>query len=185
MFAAPLLPPLPRAFGVDARPAGRSMVDLIEEDHRLLAQLRSSGAVDVFVACLVRHLSAEAQYLYPAARRVLPAGPRLADAALALDRILRCDPLAPAALDGHLSLGLHRKLLGVLPEHDLIRLGNRVRIAQEAAPTRPHPGAPDTPPLNKLVDPALGVVDKVRDLLSRRTTWPSHIQQCLPLNPRR
>ena len=170
MFAAPLLPPLPRAFGADARPAGRSMVDLIEEDHQLLTRLRFTGAVDVFVACLMRHLSAEAQYLYPVARRVLPSGPRLADAALALDRILLLDPLAPAALDGHLSLGLP----GVLPEHDLIRLGNRVQIAQEAAPTRPHPSAPATPPLNKLVDPALGVVDKVRDLLSRRGTWPAN-----------
>jgi hypothetical protein len=166
------LPPLPRAFGADARPAGRSLVDLIEEDHQLLTRLRFTGAVDVFVACLVRHLSAEAQYLYPVARRVLPSGPRLADAALTLDRILLLDPLAPAALDGHLSLGLHQKLSRVLPEHDLIRLGNRVQIAQEAAPTRPHPSAPATPPLNKLVDPALGVVDKVRDLLSRRTTWP-------------
>jgi hypothetical protein len=171
VFAAPLLPPLPRAFGVDARPAGRSMVDLIEEDHRLLGRLRFADA-DVFVACLVRHLCAEAQYLYPVARRVLPSGGRLADAALALDRILLREPLAPVALDAHLSLGLHQKLSGVLPEHDLIRLGNRVQIAQEAAPTRPHPAAPDTPPLNKLVDPALGVVDKVRDVLARRATWP-------------
>jgi hypothetical protein len=171
VFAAPLLPPLPRAFGVDARPAGRSMVDLLEEDHQLLGRLRSSAAADVFVAYLVRHLSAEAQYLYPVARRVLASGPRLADAALTLDRILLREPLALAALDGHLSLGLHRKLLGVLPEHDLIRLGNRLQIAQEAAPTRPHPGAPVTPPLNKFVDPVLGVVDKVRDVLSRRTTY--------------
>jgi hypothetical protein len=158
-------------FGVDARPAGRSLVDLLEEDHVTLSRLRG-GASDVFVACLVRHLCAEAQYLYPVARRVLPSGPRLADAALALDRILLRDPLTPAALDAHLSLGLHQKLSGVLPEHDLIRLGNRVQIAKEAAPTRPHPGAPDTPPLNKLVDPALGVVDKVRDALTRRATWP-------------
>jgi hypothetical protein len=171
VIAAPLLPPLPRPFGADARPAGRSMVELIEEDHERLARLRD-GDPDVFVACLVRHLSAEAQYLYPTARRVLPSGARLADAALALDRILLRAPLTPAVLDAHLSLGLHRKLSRVLPEHDLIRLGNRVQVAQEAAPTRPHPSAPDTPPLNKLVDPALGVVDKVRDVLSRRTTWP-------------
>jgi hypothetical protein len=172
VFAAPLLPPLPRPFGVDARPAGRSLVELIEEDHQLLRRLRAGAEPDVFVACLVRHLSAEAQYLYPTARRVLRAGPRLADAALALDRILLRAPLAREVLDAHLSLGLHQKLSRVLPEHDLIRLGNRVQVAQEAAPTRPHPSAPDTPPLNKLVDPALGVVDKVRDVLSRRTTWP-------------
>ena len=53
-------------------------MDLLDEDHLLLTRLRAAERTDVFVACLVRHLSAEAQYLYPTARRVLPA----------LDRIL-------------------------------------------------------------------------------------------------
>jgi hypothetical protein len=166
------LPPLPRVFGIDARPAGPSMVDLLDEDHRLLARLRMAGPSDVFVACLVRHLSAEAQYLYPTVRRVLPSGVRLADAALVLDQILLRSPLSEECLRAHLTLGLHRKLRDALDDEALIRLGNRVLIAQEAAPTRPHPGAPTTPPLNKLVDPALGVVDKIRDLVSRRSTWP-------------
>ncbi|MDG4766263.1 hemerythrin domain-containing protein [Solwaraspora sp. WMMD406] len=54
---------------------------------------------------------------------------------------------------------------------ELIRLGNRVEIAEEAAPTRPHLHAPLSPPWNRVVEPALGVVDKVRDVLARRTTY--------------
>jgi hypothetical protein len=45
-----------------------------------------------------------------------------------------------------------------------------VLIAEEAAPTRPHPGTPATPPWNKVVDPMVGVVDRLRDAVDRRTT---------------
>jgi hypothetical protein len=57
----------------------------------------------------------------------------------------------------------------------LIRLGNRVTIAQEAAPTRPHPSNPRTAPANKLADPAVAVLDKLRDALTRRPTRPSDV----------
>ncbi|MFD0788465.1 hemerythrin domain-containing protein, partial [Micromonospora azadirachtae] len=56
-------------------------------------------------------------------------------------------------------------------EEELIRLGNRLEIAEEAAPTRPHPDTPATPPWNRVVEPALGVVDKVRDAVSGRPTY--------------
>jgi hypothetical protein len=46
-----------------------------------------------------------------------------------------------------------------------------VEAAEEAAPTRPHPGTPATPPWNKIVDPAVAVADKVRDVVGRRTTY--------------
>ena len=58
---------------------------------------------------------------------------------------------------------------------DLIRLGNRVELAQEAAPTRAHPDAPATPPWNRLVNPTLGLVDKARDALARRPTYPEDL----------
>ena len=58
---------------------------------------------------------------------------------------------------------------------DLVRLGNRVESAKEAAPTRPHPGTPATPPWNKVVDPAVAIVDKVRDVVGRRTTYPQDL----------
>ena len=65
---------------------------------------------------------------------------------------------------------LFPRLREAVSEADLIRLGNRVVIAEEAAPTRPHPGTPATPPWNKVVDPAIAVLDKLRDAVGRRAT---------------
>ena len=194
------LPPLPPAFGVtddDVLPGGRSMLDLLTEEHHLLAQLctRLPATAEVLVAALSRHLSAEEQYLYPAARKVLPDGASVADREVAADAsLLRTlaefhgtrpsdeafGPLAEAVgvfvwFFVVCTDGIFPGLRAGCTEHELIRLGNRVQLALEAAPTRPHPGTPLTPPLNKVVDPALGVVDKVRDVLARRATWPEDV----------
>jgi hypothetical protein len=151
---------------------------------------------DVLVAALSRHLSAEEQYLHPTVRKVVPGGAPLADREVAADagllraaqrlRHTRADDTAyPGVVEEvatyvreHVERTSHQvfpKLRAECSDTELIRLGNRVQIAQEAAPTRPHPGTPSTPPLNKIVDPAVGVVDKVRDALTRRTTWPEDL----------
>jgi hypothetical protein len=204
MTGAPLppLPPLPGGDGSPARPGGRSILDLLGEEHRqvadLYARLAAAGReltadpgalTDVLVATLTRHLSAEEQYLYPTVRAVLPDGDRLADVEIGADEAIRyalrrlaagppTDLRGLAELEPALRLHLQRardrlfpRLREALDETDLIRLGNRAQIAQEAAPTRPHPGTPVTPPWNKVVEPALGVVDKVRDAATRRATW--------------
>jgi hypothetical protein len=154
----------------------------VEEDHHLLLQLRwrlESGADrrirGVLVATLARHLSAARQYLYPAARRLLPDGPA------AVDRLAACD--VALLHSGGLEVAEHLRLCGALlaqlrasrPADELVRLDNRMRIAREAAPSRPHPGLPRTPPLNKIMDPVVGVVDKVRDAVTGRTTWPEDL----------
>jgi hemerythrin HHE cation binding domain-containing protein len=176
------LPPLPPV-ARDARPGGRSMLDLLTAEHRglveLCARLAEPVAASVFTAGLVRHLSAEEQYLYPTLRAVLPDGDRLADAEVAADARLHralhplSAPEVTAALRGHVErchTRLFPALRAVLDDAALIRLGNRVLIAEEAAPTRPHPATPFTPPWNRVVEPAVGVLDKVRDALSGRPT---------------
>jgi len=174
------------------------MLDELTEDHHHLVQLcwfrRTPQVVDVLVAVASRHLAAEAQYFYPTVRRILPeAG---VHEHLAADRELlralrerRFDAVRDL-VDAH--VGRQERLFPQLRDacgaYDLIRLGNRVRIARESAPTRPHPGTPATPPLNKFVDPAIGVLDKLRDAFTLRTTWPedlAHIERCLPTTPRR
>jgi Hemerythrin HHE cation binding domain len=193
------LPPLPPIGG---ETTGRNVVDVIAEQHRTLTALcdRLTAAGDaerrriaeVVVAALSRHLSAEEQYLYPAVRRVVPDGDRIADRQLAEDHDLlvtlrRLDGVRPddPAFDGlaaDVSAAVRRhvaadaaELLPLLtqmaPVEDLIRIGNRVELAEEAAPTRPHPSTPSRPPWNKVVDPVVAVVDKARDALSRRTTY--------------
>jgi hypothetical protein len=194
MSDAPL-PPLPPVPGVpddEYEPAGPDMIDLLEADHAALRRLcaraqTEPAASDVLVATLARHLSAEEQYLYPAIHVVHPEGPAIARRELAADAELlvalrrlhtSADAAALHSVTEHVREHTRRttdELFPALRERctggELVRLGNRVEIARSAAPTRPHPGTPSTPPLNKVVDPALGVVDKVMDALSRRTTW--------------
>ncbi|MEE6259897.1 hemerythrin domain-containing protein [Plantactinospora sonchi] len=153
---------------------------------------RRSQVAEVLTATVARHLSGEEQYLYPTVRSVLPDGGTVADRELEADTALlrtlqELSGVTPAdarfdELADELAHGLRRHaetartaifpaLRASASETDLIRLGNRVEIAEEAAPTRPHPGTPATPPWNKVVEPALGVVDKVRDAVSGRPTY--------------
>ena len=228
------LPPLPPT-GHDEvyRPGGRSMVELLAEEHDQIAALcagltgdtaglggdtagltgdtaglggdptarRRSRVAEVLTATVVRHLSGEEQYLYPTIRAVLPGGGALADREIAADaellRSLRdlvgaaptesrfgqlADELA-GQLRRHADAAatdIFPALRGVVGEADLIRLGNRVEIAEEAAPTWPHPDAPATPPWNRVVQPALGVLDKVRDAVTGRRTYPDDLARRPP-----
>ena len=193
------LPPLPPVGGettgrnvVDVI-AGqhRDLLDLCERLTDTGDDQRRKVA-EVVVAELSRHLSAEEQYLYPAVRKVVPDGDLLADRELAEDHDLlvtlkTLDGVGPDdprfdTLAGDVSAAVRRhvaadasELLPLLtqmaPVEDLIRVGNRVELAAEAAPTRPHPGTPSAPPWNKVVDPVVAVVDKARDAMSRRATY--------------
>jgi hypothetical protein len=186
------LPPLPPTGG---EITGRSAIDVLGEQHRQLLELCDRLTAeptrklrDVVVATLSRHLSAEEQYLYPAIRKVVPGGEDLAARELAEDRALLVllksvqkgrdfEELA-AAVRRHVAADAE-ELLPVLtqmvPIEDLIRVGNRIEVAEEAAPTRPHPGTPSNPPWNKVVDPVVAVVDKVRDVVTNRTTYPTDL----------
>jgi DNA-binding transcriptional ArsR family regulator len=191
------LPPLPPTGG---EITGRNVIDVLGEQHRELVELcdrlvadPARNLTDVVVATLSRHLSAEEQYLYPAVRRVVPGGEDLAARELAEDHglLVTLRQLQKAGQDGPEAERLRaevadavrrhvaadaEELLPVLtqmvPIEDLIRVGNRIEIAEEAGPTRPHPGTPSSPPWNKVVDPAVAVVDKVRDVVTGRTTYP-------------
>jgi len=199
MAPLPPLPPVPGVDDADLRPGGTSMLDILDAEHARLTDLyaRLSSTMDeaalgsltsALVAGLTRHLSAEEQYLFPTVAAVLPDGSRLAESEVVADQAmlhaLRRLEEGPATdlrgleeVDPALHLHVRRceetlfpRLREALSEADLIRLGNRVVIAEEAAPTRPHPGTPTTPPWNKVVDPAIAVLDKLRDAVGRRAT---------------
>ncbi len=156
---------------------------------------RRRRVAQVVTAALSRHLSAEEQYLYPAVRAAVPGGEELAAREVAEDHaiLVTLQQLAAATEDvdverlgGAVAVQLRRHadsaadellplLLQMASAEELVRLGNRVETAKEAAPTRPHPGTPAIPPWNKVVDPAVGMVDKVRDAMSRRVTYPQDL----------
>ena len=194
------LPPLPPVGGETTGPNVVDLI--AREHRELLAlcaELTGDGTdaarrrtlAQVISAELSRHLSAEEQYLYPAVRAAVSDGYAMVDREIDEDRALLealrlleaadDDSRPERAADVCRRLTRHadaaaRDLLPMLVQmasvEELIRLGNRVELAREAAPTRPHPATPATPPWNKVVDPAVAVVDKVRDMVSRRTTYP-------------
>jgi hypothetical protein len=179
------LPPLPPVGG---EATGRNVLDVLAGQHRDLLswcdRLDADPRVaDVLIAELSRHLSAEEQYLYPALRQAVPGGEELVARELAEDHQLLLlmknnDKDLVPAVRRHVAADtevLFPVLAEMVPVDDLIRLGNRVETAGEAAPTRPHPGTPSTPPWNKVVDPAVAVVDKLRDVVTRRTTYFSDL----------
>ncbi|MDW3847902.1 hemerythrin domain-containing protein [Micromonospora sp. BRA006-A] len=196
------LPPLPPAADDAYRPGGRSVAELVDTEHRALLGLAdrvtdpaldATGrreVLDVLTAAVSRHLSAEEQYLFPAARAAMPDAAELvereieADAALltALKELSGADDPAVADVAERVRRHVSRVAALVTPlrevasDAELIRLGNRWEIAEEAAPTRPHPGTPATPPWNKIVEPAVGVLDKVRDAVTGRRTRLSDLE---------
>ncbi|GGQ63510.1 hemerythrin domain-containing protein [Couchioplanes azureus] len=197
------LPPLPPVGGESTGPSVADVVSRAHRELlALCAELTADGTgagrrrplAQVVSAALSRHLSAEEQYLYPAVRAVVPDGEQLVTRELAEDRaLLESLRLLEAAGDAdrrERARDVHRRLrrhadaadgellplLGRMASaEELVRLGNRVELAEEAAPTRPHPGTPATPPWNKIVDPAVAIVDKIRDLAGRRTTYPQDL----------
>jgi hypothetical protein len=195
-----LLPPLPPVGGETTGPSVVDVIE--REHRELIAlcdELTGDGTdaarrqtlAQVISAELSRHLSAEEQYLYPAVKATVPDGYVLVEREIAEDRAMlealrlleAADDTNRAARADDVCRRLHRHstaasgellplLLQMASVEDLIRLGNRVELAEEAAPTRPHPGTPASPPWNKIVDPAVAIVDKVRDVVGRRTTCP-------------
>lgn len=137
---------------------------------------------------LVRHSVAEEQYLYPAVREYLEDGHRVADKELAdhadIEGLLReLEHRGPQeaefdhligrlvhAVDIHVRDEENRlfpALREVCSAEELAGLGERLREARKAAPTRPHPSAPDVPAGDR--PPAgEGMVDRARDMLTGR-----------------
>lgn len=147
--------------------------------------------VDHVLAELVRHSVAEEQYLYPAVRESLPDGNEVADHELAehaeaeqvmkdLDGTQPGDPRFDELLGKLITAIRHHveeeegslfpRLREACDSNELASLGERVGEAKQSAPTRPHPSAPDRPPMNRMLDPGAGLIDRMRDSLSGRPT---------------
>ncbi|GAB2746713.1 hemerythrin domain-containing protein [Streptomyces bullii] len=138
---------------------------------------------------LVRHSVAEEEYLYPAVREHVPNGDSIADRELEdhakAEQIMKdlegCDA-GDAEFDRLIGMLMNEIRSHVADEEEnlfpslrqacsmdtLNELGDKVRQAKKTAPTRPHPSAPDKPPMNKLLAPGAGMVDRMRDALTGR-----------------
>jgi hemerythrin superfamily protein len=171
------------------------------EVDRLFEEIESAAAgsierkrlVDQVTIELVRHSVAEEEYLYPAVRRHLPDGDATADKEIAdhsrVERLLKdlegreanasdFDVLVrklKTEVTSHVldeERNLFPQLRQACDKEALDKLGDKVRSAKKTAPTRPHPGAPDTAPVLKILAPGAGLVDRARDLVTGRGKQP-------------
>ncbi|MFE9929630.1 hemerythrin domain-containing protein [Streptomyces sp. NPDC005533] len=150
---------------------------------------RRRELADLLTIELVRHSVAEEQYLYPAIRKHLDGGDRIADKEIAdhsrveellkelekldpsgAEFVSRVDELRTEVL-AHIKdeeENLFPALRHNCRQSELDHLGDSIRRAKKLSPTRPHPGSPSTPPANKLLAPGIGLVDRARDLVTGR-----------------
>jgi hemerythrin superfamily protein len=146
---------------------------------------------DTAITELVRHSVAEEMYVYPVMRDAVPGGAEEVEHDIEehkeLERTMKqlegCDADDPRFLE------LVRELRGQLHHHatdeeteqfpklranvsreKLVQMREQVERAKKLAPTRPHPDSPNSEVFHKLVGPGVGLMDRVRDKLSGRTT---------------
>lgn len=145
--------------------------------------------IDHIIAELMRNSVTEEQYLYPTVRERLPDGERiaedglhkLAEAEVLMKQLERVDA-GSAELDelaGRLFEDTRRRI--AYEERDLLprlrkacsaarlqEFGAKITKAKQTAPHRPHPAAPDRPPVDAVLDPGQGMLDRLREALSPR-----------------
>jgi hemerythrin superfamily protein len=58
----------------------------------------------------------------------------------------------------------------IFTPEELTEMGAKVESVKKMAPTRPHPTAPDEPPGDKILGPVTGLLDRMRDAVTKRGT---------------
>lgn len=165
-----------------------------EQVKRTFARLTQADAVrrgEVFCELtneLVRHEVAEEEVLYPEVRKVLPEGNRLADERIAEqaeaeELLAKLEKTGPSDASFMTEIAkLERAVLAhaekeeqsifaplgdALDQERREQLGSRYEKAKAAAPTHPHPHAPDSPPGNLVLGPVAALVDRTRDAMHK------------------
>ncbi len=152
---------------------------------------RRRELADVMIAELIRHAMAEEMYVYPAAKKALPDGKEKIDHEVSehaeaegvlaqLDGMDPKDPLfdtlvrqVAATIRHHVTdeeTDLLPRLRAATDREEMVELGRKFEQAKKIVPTRPHPNAPDHTALNKILGPGTGIIDRMRDAMSGRST---------------
>ena len=146
---------------------------------------------DSLISEVVRHSVSEEMYVYPAMRDHLPNGEAAVEEDTnehkELEKLMKelegADASAPEFLE---TLGRMRTafehhasdeesqqfpaLRANIPAEKLVELKGKVETAKKIAPTRPHPASPNAELFHKMVGPGVGMVDRLRDKLTGRST---------------
>ena len=169
----------------------REAEDLLRQIGRTSDPEQRRDLADSLIAELVRHSVAEEMYVYPAMRDHVPDGDeavehdtkehkqleaqmkRLESADASTTEFLDVVAEIEATLRDHVSdeeTEQFPKLRRHVPAEELGELKGKVETAKKIAPTRPHPAAPNAELFHKLVGPGVGLVDRLRDRLTGRST---------------
>lgn len=167
----------------------RMVEQLFRNYYSAASGAQRRGVVELLIRELSKHAALEELMVYPLARQVLPDGARLVDEHLGEHMAVK---QTLAELDGlredderteELIAQLRRdveehvreeeteflpKLREAVDERQLDELGQALVKAKQTAPTRPHPHAPDKPPMLALAGPVAAAYDRFRDRLQRR-----------------
>jgi len=146
---------------------------------------------DTVIAEVVRHAVAEEMYVYPAMREHVPDGDQAVEHDIeehkqlegTMKQLEAVDPSEPRfdSLVREMTEQLRHhaydeeteqfpRLRERIPRDELVRLREKVETAKKLAPTRPHPSAPNSELFHKLAGPGVGMVDRLRDRLTHRST---------------
>jgi hemerythrin superfamily protein len=167
------------------------VLDLIQQIKRSSVAADRRDMADTVISELVQHSVAEEMYVYPAMRKHLTNGNEAVQHDVAehkeiettLKKLEGADA-ASAQFDGliaqlesilqdHISDEENEQfpeLRASIPREELVEMAHKVNTAKKVAPTRPHPAAPNNQLFHKLVGPGVGLVDRLRDALSKRST---------------
>jgi hemerythrin-like domain-containing protein len=136
-----------------------------------------------------KHEAVEEEYFWPAVRKHVADGDRLADKAVGqeqeakhvLDRLDKLDPGAPefeALLQQFTKAGREHiefeetqvwpSLQATLSAQEMADLGTQLEQGKKIAPTRPHPNIPPVPGVLKAAGPATAAADRLRDAATGR-----------------
>ncbi|BCJ50537.1 hemerythrin [Actinoplanes sp. NBRC 14428] len=169
----------------------RDVTALIGEIWTIRDAMIRRDLTDTAISELVRHAVAEEMYVYPAMRKHLPDGDKAVEHDVEEHKELEAAMKKLEALDVESTefddalrsleaiLADHVRdeeseqfpqLRRLIPEDELVELAGKVETAKKLAPTRPHPGAPNSELFHKLVGPGVGLVDRLRDKLTGRAT---------------
>jgi hemerythrin superfamily protein len=169
----------------------RDVTALIGEIWTVKDPMIRRDLTDTAISELVRHAVAEEMYVYPAMRKYLDDGDKAVEHDVQEHKELEetmktLEGVDVSAPEFETNL---RKLQEVLADHvqdeeneqfpelrrkvpgaELQELAGKVQTAKKLAPTRPHPGAPNSEMFHKLVGPGVGLVDRLKDKLTGRAT---------------
>ena len=152
-------------------------------------QAARQEVADYLVMDSSRHEAAEEQYFWPVVRDRVSDGNALADKAISQEQrakeiLARLDKLnsrdeefdrllaeyIPAARQ-HIAFEetqVWPSLREALSSAEAQDLGEKIQVAEDKGPTRPHPHTPPSPGVLKAAGPAGAVIDKLRDAISGR-----------------